>query len=108
MAVRGFRNQIEKTTQLLNDARTLVEASSQVGLDFLTTDADLGILFAEIALQSGDNSERRHRNRRSGRRAYEAVLRHNKRLRLTEAEAQELEKKLKRLRFLLEQVGERL
>jgi len=72
---------------------------------FLKTDLDVALTFAEIALHAGDDLEKKIRNQANALYAYDSVLRLIERVTFTQADAGEIEKRLKRLRTALEQLG---
>ena len=73
---------------------------------FLNADVDIGIAFSELALQSGKDLEKRRRNRQKARKAYLTVVRFGQRFRFPEADAQEFEQKLRRLKAVLQQLSD--
>lgn len=60
---RQVRANIEWATRLQSETRTLIKRSSKLGLEFLKADLDIGLLFAQIALDAGIDSEKQSRNR---------------------------------------------
>lgn len=76
------------------------------GVDFLSTDLDTALTMAEIALGARGDSEKRLRNTRNARRAYNAVLYFSKRVTLTSRKERELGEKLSRLQAALQELGE--
>jgi len=77
----------------------------QVSTDFLKVDVATALTFTEIALQASD-SEKRGRNCRHARIAYDTVLRLIRRVDLTDEDSQILSSNLKRLKSELVQLGE--
>ncbi|HEX3684191.1 MAG TPA: hypothetical protein VHU83_16780 [Bryobacteraceae bacterium] len=74
-------------------------------VDFLHTEADTGLLFANIAMGS-DEFEKTARNQAHARLAYDTVLRFVGRVSLTAAEAEGLSAKMGRLKGELRMLGE--
>ena len=66
--------------------RVLVECNA-VGVAFVSTELDLALTFASIALGSQGNSEQRRRNESSARIAYDSAVRFSTRLTLSGSEA---------------------
>ena len=77
----------------------------QVSTDFLKVDVATALTFAGIALQTND-SEKRERNCRNARVAYDTVLRLIERVDLTDEDSQILNGNLERLKSELVQLGE--
>ncbi len=74
-------------------------------VDFLTTDLDVGITFAEIALDT-DDQDKMKRNTKNAHKAYEAVLGFLVKTALTPAERATINEKAAFLKSLLERLGE--
>jgi hypothetical protein len=79
----------------------------QVGRDFLITELDLGITFADMALGSDDSAKAR-RNRGQARAAYRALERHFGKVTLIAQDARLVKSKLRRLKSKLRRLGEKL
>lgn len=90
---------------LIFNARNLTEHLNKAGADFLRLDVEIGLTFSGIALQAQD-SEKRARNLRAARRAYDTVLRLTDRVTLTKDGAQSLARSLCRLKCDLVRLGE--
>jgi len=73
--------------------------------NFLNLDAEVGLTFAGIALQTRD-SEKRERTRRVARKAYDTVLRLMNRVTFTKDDAQSLARNLLRLKYDLTMLEE--
>ena len=74
-------------------------------LDFLHTDLDTGLTMAQMAADANRGSEKRLRNARNARTAYNAVLRFRHNVVMTEDESRALDEKMRQLRVLLVQLG---
>jgi hypothetical protein len=85
-------------------AQTLRD-SNATSVEFLNTEAETGLLFAEIA-QGSDNAEKRARNCAHARLAYNTVLRFIGRVSLTEAESESLSLQMAKLKIRLQTLGE--
>lgn len=88
---------------LLASAREM----NRAGADFLKVDVSTALTFTQTALSTDDPVKKR-RNRKSARKAYDTVVRMAKKIALTDQDAKDLEKGLKRLRADLTQLGEDL
>ena len=77
-------------------------------VEVLKTDSRVGLTRATIALKAPPGSQKRMRNQREARKAYDTVTHHMNRLSLTKADAQELQESVAELRLALEQLGERI
>jgi len=78
---------------------------NRVRVDFLKIDVATALTFSGIALQTQD-PEKRQRNRRSARRAYDTILGLIHRVPLTLDDAQILARNLRRLKSELVRLGE--
>jgi hypothetical protein len=88
------------------DIRKVHEDFNQRGIDFLNIDADTALTMAQIASAADKNSEKRARNQRNARRAYETILHFGERTTFTSEQADKLDHKLRLLKAALEQLGE--
>ena len=79
--------------------------SNRIRVDFLKLDVQLGLTFSGMALKTQD-SEKRARTRRLGRKAYDTVLRLMDRVALTKEDDQSLALNLYRLKCDLVMLGE--
>ena len=77
-------------------------------VQFLLTDAELGITFAEMACMPEHQLDIRQRNLRNAQRAYDTVERLSKRTPMGEYEHQAISLALEKLRIALEGVREML
>jgi len=77
----------------------------QASTDFLKVDLATALTFTEIALQASD-SEKRERNCRNARVAYDTVLRLIERVDLTDEDSEMLNSNLARLKSELARLGE--
>ena len=75
-------------------------------LDFLRIDLDIALTMAGIAAGAAEGSEKRRRNERNARRAYDAVLRQRGSLVTSPEETKELDDKLVELERALARLGE--
>lgn len=75
------------------------------GVDFIKTELSTGRLFASIALEAPDDTEKRSRCTANARLAYETALRLVDSLLLEQAETSELESKFQELREMLMKLG---
>jgi len=78
---------------------------NRVGADFLKVDLDTALTFAAIASESRD-PEKKQRNRRSARKAYDTVVRLRAKMDLSGSDARIIAAGLERLRWELAQLGE--
>lgn len=68
-----FRSNFMGERQTLRCSGLISDDSTSVYSGFLMTELDVGTIFARIALES-DNDDKRTRNRRNARKAYDAIL----------------------------------
>lgn len=87
------------------DRASLKELCNRSGVNFVTTDLNLGLTFSHMA-RGLVTQETKDRTRRNARRAYDTVVRFRDRVSPTPAEALSIGKKLARLKSELEQLGE--
>lgn len=73
--------------------------------DFLKVDVSTGLTFTELALTTED-PEKKRRNRKSARRAYDTVTKQMKKVHPSDRDMEELDANLDRLRAELTQLGE--
>ena len=83
----------------------LAEHLNKTGVGFLRLDVEVGLTFSGIALQAQD-SEKRARNLRAARKAYDTVLRLMDKVTLTEDDAKSLARNLFQLKCELVMLGE--
>lgn len=83
----------------------LAEHLNKAGVEFLRLDVEVGLTFSGIALQAQD-SEKRARNLRAARKAYDTVLRLMDKVTLTEDGAKSLARNLFQLKCELVMLGE--
>jgi hypothetical protein len=76
-------------------------------INFLNTEADVGLNLAHFAAESRD-AKKRVRNRRIAREAYDTVLRYLDRAAPTDEELKAVQQKVSTLRELLKSLGERV
>lgn len=78
---------------------------NRTGTEFLKVDVATALTFAATALNT-DDPEKKRRNQRSARKAYDTVLRMTQKVTLTPQDAKELSKSLHLLRANLMRLGE--
>jgi predicted nuclease with TOPRIM domain len=93
--------------KLLAESERLVSTLQRSGADFLFLDLDIALSMAKSALSSGTGTQKRARNQKTARRAYDTILHLSHRLKMTKQERDELRKKLAAVKRELEQLGER-
>jgi hypothetical protein len=89
----------------MQDFAQTMRDSNAVSVEFLSIEAETGLLFAEIASQA-DSAEKKARNCSNARTAYDTVLRFIERVSLTEAEWESLGRKMAKLKVSLQKLGE--
>jgi hypothetical protein len=92
--------------KLLAESRRLVSTSQRKGAEFLLLDLDVGLKFARYASNAGRDKQKKARNQRTARRAYDAILHLSRRLKTTVEENRRITEKLTILERELEQLGE--
>lgn len=90
---------------LILNGRKLADDLNKTGVDFLKLDVEVGLTFSGIALQTHD-SEKRVRNLRAARKAYDNVLRLMDKVTLTKDDAKSLARNLFRLKCELVMLGD--
>jgi len=83
----------------------------RAGIAFLKTELETALVFAEIALQSASDSQKRSRNRANARKGYDTFLHLRQYWSAAEPLAScipEMEQKLRRLQSALRALGETL
>ena len=83
----------------------LLKSTREITLNMLHSELSLGLTFSRIASTSND-PDKINRNRANARRAYDAVLKFQKRISLTKAEARDLRGGLVRIKRGLQQFGD--
>lgn len=78
------------------------------GISFIRAELDTGLTLARIALDAGDDAQKRQRNHVNAKKAYDAILRFIPDTSLTDTELEEVRKAFKKLRSSLEDLGENL
>ncbi len=86
-------------------AAGLQAQSRRMGAEFLRTELDVSLTFAEEALSAGDDSEKRERNRANARHGYDTIMRMSEKLANPDTGPDSAEK-LHRLKTLLRVLGE--
>ena len=82
------------------------DSARQIGADFLRTEVDLGITFADIAREAGSDPDKVRRNTKNARTAYDTVLRFAPRCAFTVTEAEEMSVRMAHLKASLVALGE--
>jgi hypothetical protein len=100
---RKPRLQVPKPT--LEELRASERAFNRAGTDFLKVDVATGLTLAKAALSSHD-AEKRQRNQKSARKAYDTIVRMLNKITPTEADARQLNDGLHQLRADLIELGE--
>lgn len=80
--------------------------ANRVTSDFLKVDVSTALTFAGIALNA-ENPEKRARNAKSARRGYDTVVHLLSRVTMSEEDAEEMNRNLKRLKSELRKLGEK-
>jgi len=80
--------------------------TNKVGAQFLRIDSEIALTFSGIALGERDEGGRK-KTAKTARRAYDAIMRLRKNLVLTDAERNELDANLQRLKSELQSLGQR-
>ncbi len=78
----------------------------RTGFSFLLQDVEIALTLTRIAHDAESDSEKRARNQKNARRAYDTVIGLMSRVSLTADEEQELTGKLRQLKAELELLGE--
>jgi hypothetical protein len=92
--------------KLLAESERLVSTLQRSGADFLFLDLDIAFSMAKSASTAGADTQKRARNQKITRRAYDMILYLSHRLKMTKQENGELSKRLAALRRALQEVGE--
>jgi hypothetical protein len=90
----------------MRDISLLREELHRTTLEFLKTDLDTGIMLARIATGARMNSERRERNTRKARKAYDTVVKLRRQTPMSTEIMNAMDEKITRLRSMLEMLGE--
>ena len=72
-----------------DEAEETINQFEHTGFTFLTTDLDTALTLCKIALNGGEDFEKRVRNRKNARHAYDTVLQLAEKLSVTEEESRE-------------------
>lgn len=88
----------------MKDLPALKEMANQNGVTLIPAELETGLAFAQIAKRSAH--EKRDRNRKNARKAYDAVLRFRERVHCSSRDADVMNEKLERLRTDLAELGE--
>ena len=89
------------------DHSKIGRALNATAVDMLKTDLDTALTFARIAEQDTSHGEKKRRNRKNARKAYDSIVSYAKRVEVTVDEKQEMLEKLTRLKSALTRLGER-
>jgi hypothetical protein len=76
-----------------------------VRLSFLRTEVQTGLVFASIAAQAGNDTEKRSRNRANATAALDAVMKFLPRLALTDEEQDEMNEGIMRLNAAIDAIS---
>lgn len=101
----------QKTRRKLDNAAVAAALANtqqqfnRAGTDFLKVDVATALTFADAALNA-DTPEKKRRNQRSARKAYDTVLRMSKKVSLPSKDAEELHHSLTQLKASLRRLGE--
>jgi len=90
----------------MRDISSLRDDLNRTTVAFLRTDLDTGIMLARIATGARMNSERRERNKRKARMAYDTVVKFRRQTPMSTEIRIALDEKIGLLRSLLEVLGE--
>ena len=90
------------------DFRETIADFTKTGLGFLKIEVEMGLTFATIAIDCGDDFQRARRNAANAWKAYESVLRFRSRLQLGFQENAELKAKVESLRLKLQELSEQM
>ena len=90
---------MEKQPKIINEV-------NRTAFEVLITDLETALIFIRIASESGSDSEKKSRNRANGRRAYDTMLRLNKKFKYTRGERKQLDEKFNEVKSALERLGE--
>jgi hypothetical protein len=90
----------------MRDISSLRDDLNRTTVEFLRTDLDTGIMLARIATGARKNSERRERNTRNARMAYDTVEKLRRQAPMSTEIRNALDEKIGLLRSLLEVLGE--
>lgn len=90
----------------MRDFGSLQDDLNKNAADFLRIDLDTALTLARIASEAPEGSERRSRNIRNARVAYETVSRFRTKTETNPEEDEEIKEKVSRLRTALERLGE--
>lgn len=97
------RLQVPKPT--LEDWLVSAREFNRAGTEFLKVDVATGLMLAKAALSSRD-AEKKQRNQKSARKAYDTIVRMLTKVTPTDADAQQLNDGLHQLKADLVQLGE--
>jgi len=90
----------------MRDISSLRDDLNRTTVAFLRTDLDTGIMLARIATGARKNSERRERNKRKARMAYDTVVKFRGQTPMSTEIRNALDEKIGLLRSMLEVLGE--
>ena len=98
---------IDKTDKIRRQTDVAMKESAHAQLEFLKTELDISTTLADRA-RTTRSPEVRERNRLNARKAYDTFVRGLERVSVDSADAEDLTKKVERLRVLLRELGEKL
>ena len=91
----------------MEQLRASKQALNRTGAQFLKTDLETALTFCKAARNTQD-PQKKDRNQRFARKAYDTILRLMKKITLSDTDAKELNQKLERLKEQLVELGEAL
>jgi hypothetical protein len=100
---KTFGHAVSRPT--LDEWLAVFSCLDRAGAEFLKVDVETALTFSQTALEAIDG-EKRERNRRSARKAYDTVVRLRAKIDLSDAESKDLDFHLQRLKSELIQLGE--
>jgi hypothetical protein len=89
-----------------SDFSQVDRALSAKSVEFLKVDLETGLTFANVALESLGDMNKKTRNQARSRQAYDFVIERQQGLRMNDKDANEIDQKLKELRLALAALGE--
>jgi len=96
-----------KIQELRKKSEQIINTLQKNGADFLFIDLEVANAMARSASNAGRNTEKRARNRKTARRAYNTLLHLSGRLKMSQEECSSVREQLGTLKRALEELGER-
>jgi hypothetical protein len=103
---RAQRKHSRAAKVIFAEMNKVLKSINQRRLEFLNIDLDLALTMAHIAISADNNPEKRNRNQRNARHAYDEVLRLRSKTEINARENEQLNRKLMELQTLLLDLGE--